>query len=157
RVDALKQIDRRFADDAQFDGWVAVREASHDLRQITVGVVVGHSQADAAGQFAVGKRSEGFDVEFDDPARVVEQALSVVGQLRCAAIAREDRALQSFFEPLHLHRNGGLSLVHDLGGLGEAAGFGNGDEGAQLVDIEHCRHWRGPGYAGRAGWLYHYY
>ena len=74
------------------------------------------------------------------PARVIEQARAVLGQLGGAPVARENRPIEALLQPLHLHRDGGLRLVHDLGGLGEAAGLGDGDEGAQLVDVEQGGH-----------------
>ena len=139
-VDALEQIDGRFADHRQLDRRIAAREARHDLGQITVGIIVGHAQPHAAGQFGVGKRRQRLDVELHDSPRVIEQALAVLGELRGAPVAREDRTLETLLQPLHLHRDGGLGLVHDLGGFREAAGLGDGDEGAQLVDVEHCGH-----------------
>ena len=147
-VDALEQVDRRLADHATARRRDSAREARHDLRQIAVGIIVRHAEPHAAGQFGVGKGGERFDVELDDAARVIEQALAVFGQLRGAAVAREDRPLETLLQPLHLHRDGGLGLVHDLGGFGEAAGLGDGDEGAQLVDVEQCGHGGGPEMAG---------
>ena len=141
-VDALEQIDRRLADHDQLDRRIGAREARHDLGQIAVGIVVRHAEPHAAGQFGVGKRRQRLDVELDDAARVIEQALAVFGELRGAPVAREDRPLEPLLQPLHLHRDRGLGLVHDLGRLGEAAGLGDGDEGAQLVDVEQRGHGR---------------
>ena len=126
--------------DGELDAGIGAREARHDLRQVAVGVVVGHAQAHAAGELGVGKGGERLDVELDDAARVVEQPLAVLGELGGAAVAREDRLAEPLLEPLHLHRHGRLGLVHDVGGAGEAAGLGNGDEGAQLVDVDERGH-----------------
>ena len=71
-----------------------------------------------------------------DAARVVEEALAVLGEPRGAPVALEDGAADALLEPLHLHRHGALGLVHDVGGPGEGAGVGDGDEGAELVDVE---------------------
>ena len=139
-VDALEQVDRRLADHGQLDARIGAREARHDLGQIAVGVIVRHAEPHAAGQFGVGEGGDGLDVELDDAAGVIEQARAVLGELGGAAVAREDRPLQPLLQPLHLHRHGGLGLVHHLGRLGEAAGLGDGDEGAQLVDVEQRGH-----------------
>ena len=136
--------DGRLADHGQLDARIGAREARHDLRQIAVGVIVRHAQPHAAGQFGVGERGQRLDVELDDAAGVIEQALPVLGELGGAAVAREDRPLQPLLQPLHLHRHRRLGLVHHLGGLGEAAGLGDGDEGAQLVDVDERGHGLGP-------------
>ena len=133
---------RRLADHGQLDAGIDAREARHDFRQIAVGIIVGHAQPHAAGQFGVGEGGERLDVELDDAARVIEQALAVLGELRRAAVAREDRPLEPLFQTLHLHRHRRLRLVHHLGRLGEAAGLGDGDEGAQLVDVDQRGHGR---------------
>ena len=74
-VDALEQVDRRLAHHRQFDARIGAREARHDLRQIAVGIIVRHAEPHAARQFGVGEGGERLDVELDDAARVIEQAL----------------------------------------------------------------------------------
>src|ERR1039458_8422169 len=93
-VDALEQIHGRLADHGEFDAGIDAREARHDLGQIAVGIIVGHAQAHAAGQFGVGEGRQRLDVELDDAARVIEQALAILGELGGAAVAREDRPLE---------------------------------------------------------------
>src|SRR4029077_13485802 len=78
--------------------------------------------------------------EPDDAPRIVEQALAVLGELGGAAVARKDRAVEPLLQPLHLHRHRRLGLVHDLGRFGEAAGLGDGNESAQLIDVDERRH-----------------
>ena len=139
-------------DHGQLDARIGAREARHDLGQIAVGVIVRHAEPHAAGELGVVEGGERLDVELDDAARVIEQPLAVLGELGGAAVAREDRLAEPLLQPLHLHRHRRLGLVHDLGGLGEAAGLDDGDEGAQLVDVDQgghgvppeCRTWR-PG------------
>ena len=58
------------------------------------------------------------------------------------AVAGEDRFAEPLLKPFHLHRHRRLGLVHDLGGFGEAAGLHDGDEGAQLVDVDQGAHGR---------------
>ena len=146
----LEQIDRRLAQHRQFDTGIGARKARHDFRQIAVGIIVRHAEPHAPGKLGPGKRGERFEIELHDPPRVIEQPLAVFGQLRGAAVARENRLVEPLLQPLHLHRNRGLGLVHDLRRLGEAAGFGNGDEGAELVDIDQGGHGSPPGFRRRA-------
>src|SRR5262249_33115121 len=81
-----------------------------------------------------------FDVELDDAPRVVEQPLAVFGQLRGAAVAGKDRSPEALLQPLHLHGNGRLGLVDDVGCAGEAARLGDGNEGTELVHIDERGH-----------------
>ena len=143
-VDALEEIDRRFADHAQFDAGIGARKPRHDLGEITVGIVIGNTKANPARQFGIGEGGDGLDVELDDAPRVIEQALAVFGELGGAAVARKDGAGEALLQPFHLHRHRRLGLVHDLGGFGEAAGLGDGDKAAQLVDVEQRRHGGNP-------------
>src|SRR5207302_6087108 len=69
-----------------------------------------------------------------------QQPLAIFGELRGAAVAREDRSFEPFLEPLHLHRHRRLGLVHGVGGAREASGLDDGDQGAKLVDIEQGGH-----------------
>ena len=72
----------------------------------------------------------------DHPPRIAEQPLAVLGQPRGAPVAHEDRLADPLLQPPHLHRDRRLGLEDDVGGLGEAAGFGDGDEGPELVEVE---------------------
>ena len=137
----LDQFDRGLAHDGEAcHARIGARKARHDFRQIAVGIVVGQSKPHPSGQLGVVERCQRLDVELDDAARVVEQALAVLGELGGAAVAGEDRPAEPLLQPLHLHRHGGLGLVDHVGGLGEAAGFDDGDEGPQLVDVDQRAH-----------------
>jgi hypothetical protein len=49
----------------------------------------------------------------------------------------EKHAAKLLFEATDMHGNRRLRLVHAFGGAGERAGIDNGEEGAELVGIEH--------------------
>ena len=139
-VDVLDQLDRRLARHGQLDAGIGAREPRHDLRQIAVGVIVGQAEPHPAGQSLVVEGGERLDVELDDAARVIEQPVAILGELGGAAVAGEDRLAEPLLQPLHLHRHRRLGLVHDLGGLGEAAGLHDRDEGPKLVDVDQGAH-----------------
>ena len=144
-VDQFDQLDRRLARDGELDARIGAREPRHDFGQIAVCVIVRHAEPHAPAELRIRKGGQRLDVELDDAARVIEQPLAVLGELRGAAIAREDGPVEPFLQALHLHRHGRLGLVHEVGRLGETAGLGDGDEGAQLVDVDERGHARAPG------------
>jgi hypothetical protein len=135
-LDACDEVRRRLAHDRHFGARIGAGEAGEDLGKVAVGVIVGQAEPDAADELVLVERCDALGVEPHDPAGVVEEPLALVGQLRLAAVAFEDRAADALLEPLHLHRNRALGLVDDVGGAREGAGIGDGDERPQLVDIE---------------------
>lgn len=131
---------RRLADDRHLDLGIGAGEARQDLGQVTVGVIVWHAELDAAGKRGFRKAHHAVMVQPDDAARVVEQALAILRQLGGATILLEDVAADPLLEPLHLHGDRRLCLVHHVGGLREGAGVSDGDQRAELIDIEQMRH-----------------
>src|SRR6266496_4178227 len=97
--DSLDELETRLADHRELDARIGAREPRHDLRQITVGVVVGYAQPHPPGEREIRECGERFDVELHDPPRVIEQPLAVLGQLRGAPVPGENRPLQPFLEP----------------------------------------------------------
>jgi hypothetical protein len=138
--DALRQHRRRLADHGDLGARVGAGEARQDLRQVAVGIVVGHAEPDAALEVGVGEARDAFEVEPHDPAGIVEQPLAILGQLGMASVAPEERPPDPLLQPLHLHGDGRLRLEHDLGGARERAGIGDRDEGFELIGIEHMGH-----------------
>ena len=135
-LDAVDEVRRRLADDRHFRLRVRAREAGEDLGQVAVGIIVRQAEADAAGQLLLDEGGDAFGVQSNDPPRVVEQPLALVGEARHAAVALEEVLAEAFLKSLHLHRDCRLRLVDDVRGPGERAGVGDGDEGAELVDVE---------------------
>ena len=142
--DPLRQHRRRFADHRDLGARIRMGEAGQDLGQVAIGIIVGHAEADAPLEIGIGKGCHAFEVQPDDPAGIVEQPLAILGQLGMAAVAAEQGAPDPLLESLHLHRDGRLRLKNDLGSAGEGAGIGDGDEGLELIGIEHMSHWRSP-------------
>ena len=95
------------------------RRIAPGLRQIAVGIVVGHPEPHAPREFGLGEAREAVHVEPQDSARIVQQSLAIFGEARGPSVALENRLAESFFQPLHLHRDGGLGLVDDVGGTGK--------------------------------------
>jgi len=58
---------------------------------------------------------------------------------RAAPLLDEQRPVEPLLEAPHVHGDGALGLVHPVGGAREAAGVHDGQEGAELVGVEHDR------------------
>ena len=144
QIDPFQKIGRGLADHGELDTGISARIARHDFRQIPVGIVVGNAKTNAAGELGPGKGGQRLEIELHDSPRVFEQPLAVLGQLRGAPVAGENRLVQPLLQPLHLHGDRRLGLVNDIGGLGEAAGLGDRDKRAQLVDINQDGHLSAP-------------
>jgi hypothetical protein len=136
RLHAVDEVRRRLARHCHLGARVRAREAGQDLGQVAVGVVVGQPEPHAADELGLREGGEAFGVQPHDPARVVEETITLVGQPRAAAVALEHGPTDALLEPLHLHRHGALRLVHDVGRPRERARVGDGDEGSELVDVE---------------------
>ena len=59
-------------------------------------------------------------------------------QPRAAALLDEQRAAELLFKAANVHRNRRLGLVDPLGRAGERAEIDDGEEGAELVGVEHA-------------------
>jgi hypothetical protein len=57
--------------------------------------------------------------------------------LRAASLFDEQGAAQLLLQPADVHRDRGLRLVDAFRGARERAGVDDGEEGAQLVGVEH--------------------
>ena len=135
-LDPVDQVGRRLAHDRDLGLRIRTREARQDFRKVAVRIVVRQPEPHPPDEFAFREGRDAFRVQAHDPARIVEEALAFLGQPRGPSIPLEDRSADPLLQPLHLHRNGALRLVDDLRRTGEGARIGNGDEGAELVDVE---------------------
>ena len=108
--------------------------------QEAVGIVVGRADADRAFEAAIVEGGQRLAVEMDEPPRVGQQALAVFAEPVAPPLLLEQRLADPLLQPPHLHRYGGLRAVYLVGGAGEAAGVGNGDESVHLVEIERGGH-----------------
>ena len=85
-------------------------EARQDFRQVAIGIIVGHAEANTALQVGIGEGGDAFEVQPHDPAGIVEQALAILGQLGMAPVAAEERPADALLQPLQMHLNGRLRL-----------------------------------------------
>lgn len=70
-------------------------------------------------------------MQLEDAPGIAKQHLAFGGQAHLAAVALEQLALEDvFLQALHLHADRRLGAVDHLASAGEAALFGDGDEGA---------------------------
>ena len=115
---------------------MGAREARQDFGQEAVGIIVGRAEAQRAGEFGLGEGRHRLVIDLHDAPGIFDQPVAIGGEAAGAPVAGKQRPADQFLEPLHLHGNRRLGLVHLLGGAGEIAGIGNGEEGLQEVDIE---------------------
>ena len=136
----LHQVRRGFAHHRNLGLRVRARESGQDLRQVAVGIVIRHAQPDPALEVGIAEAGDAFEVQPDDAARIIEDALTILGQSGVAAVALEQRPADPLLKPLDLHRHRRLRLVHHIRRLGERARIDNRDEGAKLVGIQNVGH-----------------
>lgn len=76
-------------------------------------------------------------LELQQTTSVAEQHLAVVGQRDAASRAPEQRAFGFKLQSLDPLADGRLRQVEPFGGTVKTAAIGNGDKGAQQVEVEH--------------------
>jgi hypothetical protein len=69
----------------------------------------------------------------------VKQTLTMFGQAGLPANPDKEWFADPLLQTAHLHRHRRLCLVHIVRRLGEAAAFGNGHKGPELIQVEHER------------------
>src|SRR5262245_54776295 len=122
--------------DIDLDKWMRSRETRHQFRQHGIGIIVRHAEANDAAELRPRKSDDRFVIEPYDAASEIKKPLAIGCQLALTTILGEKRALDDFLKPLHLHAHRTLSLVHLLGGAGEAARFRDGDESLEKIDVQ---------------------
>ena len=115
---------------------MGAREARQNFRQEAVGIIIGRPEPQASGEFRLGEGRHRLVIDLGDAPRIFDQPVAIGGDPAGPPVAGKERPADQFLEPLHLHGDRRLGLVHLLGGAGEIAGIGNGQEGLQKVDIE---------------------
>ena len=112
-------------------------EPGEDVGEKGLGIVVGNAETDGAPQaFSRQSRNRG-RLGLHDPSGIFDQFLALARQFDAAPLLYEQRASQLLFQPANVHRDRRLRLVHPLGGAREGAEVHNGEEGAELVGVEH--------------------
>ncbi len=112
-------------------------EPGENLGEERFGVVVRNAESDCAPQAPAGERGDRARLDLDDSPRIVDQAFAFRGELRAAPVLDEQGATELLLEPADMHGDGGLRLVDPLRRLGERAAIDDGEEGAQLIGVEH--------------------
>ena len=128
---------RGFAGRRHLDQRVAPVEPGKNLGKEGFGVVVGNAEPDGSPQALSRQRGHRARFDLDNTPREVDQPLALRRQSGASTLLDEQRAAELILETADMHRDGGLRLVHALRGLGERAGIDDGEEGAQLIGVEH--------------------
>ena len=137
RVDERGKLDRILAGHRDLDERMPVVEAGQDVGQERLGVVVGDAEPHRALQPFARQRGHRARLGLHDPAGIIDQLLALRRQLRAAALLDEQGAAELLLEPADVHGNRRLRLVDPLRRAGERAEIDDGEEGAELVGVEH--------------------
>ncbi|CPJ60674.1 Uncharacterised protein [Bordetella pertussis] len=117
-----------------------------------VGLLARHAQVNHALQLALQLAGLGLELGAQHQQRLGggQQRFAGLGQAKPARGPVEQRHAQALLQRLQLGGDGGLGQRQRFGGLGQIAQAGDGDEGADLVDL-HGRSLRRAGAPARAG------
>jgi len=116
---------------------MTLAKARQNLGEEEFGIIVGYAEPDAAAQSLARQRGERARLDLHHAPGEIDQLLALFREAGAAPLFDEKRAAELLFEPAHMHRHRRLRLVHAFGGAGEGAGVDNGEEGAELVGVEH--------------------
>ena len=105
-------------------------EPGENLGEERFGVVVRNAKPDGAPQALPRQCGDRARLDLDDAPREVDQALAFSGEFRAATLLDEQGAAELLLETADMHRDGGLGLVHAVGGFGERAAIDDGEERA---------------------------
>ncbi|MBA8904528.1 hypothetical protein HNQ95_000291 [Aminobacter ciceronei] len=99
-----------------------------------------HAETDFSLEFGFVHRRPDLVIVADKAARLNDKALARWRQLQALAVAFEEGAAETVFEPLHLLAYGCLCEVEYLGRTGHPAGVDHGQECSQQRDIDVVWH-----------------
>ena len=116
---------------------MTLAKARQNLGEEEFGIIVGYAEPDAAAQSLARQRGERARLDLHHAPGEIDQLLAFFREAGAAPLFDEKRAAELLFEPAHMHRHRRLRLVHAFGGAGEGAGVDDGEEGAELVGVEH--------------------
>ena len=115
-------------------------EALQDLWHHRVNNVVRHAQRHFALEFLRGQAAVDFIVQRQHPPCIAQQLFAVGRQRNTAGRTIKQRYTHRVFKPFELHRHRRLRQVQHTRRLGDAAGIGHGDKGAQGGEIKIAWH-----------------
>jgi hypothetical protein len=111
-------------------------EALKHMRQDPLAIVVRRTEPHHAGNVGHDEFGHRLAIDREQTPCIAEQHLAVGGERHRARIARKHRAAENVLQLLDLHGDGRRRAEDRVGGRGEAPGLGNGDKGAQHIEIE---------------------
>jgi hypothetical protein len=118
-------------DDVEPDFPVLAGEAGEHLRHRPGHDILRHADADRGRAGRIREHALRLMLKRQDPPRIAQQALARCRRLDRAGDAIDQRDPDGILQPGELLADGRLRHVQSFGGLGEAAGIGDGDEGAE--------------------------
>ena len=111
-----------------------------DGSQAALGVIVRQADPHEPLHGVLVEGGQGLLTEDKHAPGIVQEPRAIVGDLDRPARALEKLDPEPLLQASHLHGNGGLGLEHVFRRAGEASRVHNGDEGAQLVEIDRRGH-----------------
>ena len=111
-----------------------------DLGQEADRVIVRHAEPNGSRQVFLREIVEDLGIDPQQAPRAGIELIAFRRQRDAPAFAHEKGMTEALFEPLDLHRDGRLGLVHPAGRFGEAPTIGNGGKGLKLVEVERRGH-----------------
>ena len=122
--------------DGDVDFGEAAAKGIEDGQQVEAGVFVGGEQESAAVKGAELFDGRGsFAAHGEQACGVVAEEFAGSGEGTVAGCALEEDFADGVFELADYHADGGLGTVEADGGAGEAALFGNGEEGFEVAEF----------------------
>ena len=137
RPEAPGEIAAEPGGDVEADLAVPRREGREDPAHGRGEDVVGQADAHGGGAGGVGQQGLRLLLQREDPARMAQQALARGRRPGGARAAVDELAADGLLQPPQLLADRGLRHVQPFGRQREAAGVGDGDEGAQEAGVQH--------------------
>jgi len=134
--DGAAQVAARFDRDVDRDRRIGLGEALQHLRQDQLADVVRRAEPHQPVHLRHHEARHRLVAERQEPPRIGEQHLAVMGEHHRAGVAAKQRAAQHLLKLLDLHGDGRRRAVHGLGGSGEVAGLRDRHEGPEDIELE---------------------
>jgi hypothetical protein len=113
-----------------------LREPLQNIGQHAFAEIVGRTEPHHARDIRDDEFRHGLTIDGKHTPRIAKQHFTVGRQCHGTRIAREDRATEDVFQFLDLHGDRRRRAEHGVGRGGEASRLGDGNEGAQHIEIE---------------------
>src|SRR5262245_46127852 len=110
----------RFADQVQVNTGIEPAEALQDCRKEGSCEVIRHPDGHLSFQVLPAKGRQRLAIGAQDPSRMIEKDLALIGKLDHPPNPLEQRTTDHFFQPANLHAHGGLRPMNSFGSAREA-------------------------------------